>query len=67
MKTKFLLIAISCIALLSFISCEKELDRDITGGGGKEDANITAKFPTKPTLKDNQTTLVPDTILKVDE
>lgn len=65
---KTLLIAISTIILLLFTSCEKdEMGIGEGAGGGKEDANITAKFPIKPTLKDNEITLVPDTILKVDE
>lgn len=39
MKTKFLLITISYITLLLFTSCETDMDRDVTGGGGKENAN----------------------------
>ena len=37
MKTKLLLIAISCSTFL-FTSCEDELDRGGTVGGGKENA-----------------------------
>lgn len=65
---KTLLFAISTIILLSFTSCEKEeMGIGSTDGGGKEDANTIAKSATKPTLNDNQTTLLPDTLLKVDE
>ena len=56
MKTKFLLIAISCTTLL-FASCEDELDRDITGGGGKEDAN------TYSNMKRNIEQSYPDSLL----
>ena len=37
MKNRFLLIAISCTALL-FTSCEDELDKSGNGGGGKDQA-----------------------------
>nr|WP_297169590.1 hypothetical protein [uncultured Dysgonomonas sp.] len=68
MKTKFLLMTVSCIALLSLTSCEKdEMGDGGLGGGGKEDANTISKSLTKPTLNDNQTTLVSDPLLKVDE
>ena len=49
---KFLLIAISCITLLSFTSCEKdEMDRTGTTGGGMQDANTI----TKSTMEENKT------------
>ena len=35
---KTLLFAISTIILLLFTSCEDEMDRDITSGGGKENS-----------------------------
>lgn len=56
MKAKFLLIAISCTTLL-FTSCEDELDRDITGGGGKESAN------TYSNMKRNVEQSYPDSLL----
>lgn len=41
MKTKFLLMAVSCIALLSFTSCEKEeMGVGGTGGGTGNDTSI---------------------------
>ena len=61
---KTLLFAIACTTLL-LTSCEKDdMDKGLTGGGGKEDANTITKSTTKPTPENE---IVPDIILKVDE
>ena len=65
MKTLFF--AIGCITLL-LTSCENEMDRTGTGGGGgMQDANTITKSSTNLTPKDNEATFVVDTTLKVDE
>lgn len=61
---KTLLFVIACTTLL-LTSCEDEMDKGLTGGGGMQDANTITKSSTNPTPKDNE--VVPDTILKVDE
>ena len=63
MKTKFLLIAISCMTLL-FTSCEKE-EMGVggsTGGGGMQDANSIVK--STPAPSNSEEVLAPDSILK---
>lgn len=65
MKIKFLLIAISCITLLLFTSCEKEeMGIGGTTGGGMQDANTISKSIVTP--KENETIFVPDVILEAD-
>lgn len=65
---KTLLFTISCITLLSLTSCEDDMDRTGTGGGGgMQDANTITKSSTNSTPKDNEATFVVDTTLKVDE
>lgn len=64
---KTLLFAIACTTLL-LTSCEDEMDRTGTGGGGgMQDANTITKSSTNLTPKDNGATFVVDTTLKVDE
>lgn len=52
MKTKFLLIAISCITLLSFTSCQTdEMEKGGTGGGGTlPDVNIKSASQKNPSI-----------------
>lgn len=66
MKTKFLLIAISCTTLL-FTSCEKEEmgDGGLGGGGGMQDANSIVK--STPVPSNSEEVLATDSILKTDE
>lgn len=63
MKTRFLLITISCITLVLFSSCKTEFDRDITGGG-MQNENAISRSVTSP--KAIETIFVPDVILKAD-
>lgn len=64
---KTLLITISTITLLLFTSCEDEMGRGGTGGGGMQDAVSMERSASVSIEKDNETILVSDTILKVDE
>ena len=66
MKTKFLLIAISCTTLL-FTSCEKD-EMGVggsTGGGGMQDANTIVRSTSTPS--NSEEILAPDSILKAVE
>ena len=65
MKTKFLLIAISCTTLL-FTSCEKE-EMGVGGGtgGGMQDANSIVKSTPAPSNREE--VLAPDSLLKTEE
>ncbi|QIK54175.1 hypothetical protein G7050_07120 [Dysgonomonas sp. HDW5A] len=65
MKTKFLLIAISCTTLL-FTSCEKD-EMGVGGGtgGGMQDANSIVK--STPTPSNSEEILASDIILKAEE
>lgn len=60
---KTLLFAISSIFLLLFTSCEDEMDRTGTTGGGMQDANTITR--STPTLTDNDTILA-DVIFEAD-
>lgn len=64
---KFLLIAISFIALLSFTSCEKDEmgDGGLGGGGGMQDKNTITR--STPAPKDKEDILVPKDTLKADK
>lgn len=66
MKTKFLLIAISCTTLL-FTSCEKEEmgDGGLGGGGGMQDQNTIVRS-TQLTLSGEEI-VASDIILKAEE
>lgn len=66
MKTKFLLIAISCTTLL-FTSCEKEEmgDGGLGGGGGMQDQNTIVRS-TRLTLSGEEI-VASDIILKAEE
>ena len=66
MKTKFLLIAISCTTLL-FTSCEKyEMgDGGLGGGGGMQDQNTIVRSTLTPS--NSEEIFVSDSILKTVE
>ncbi len=66
MKTKFLLIAISCTTLL-FTSCEKDEmgDGGLGGGGGMQDQNTIVRS-TRLTLSGEEI-VASDIILKAEE
>ena len=65
MKTKFLLIAISCTTLL-FTSCEKdEMGIGEGAGGGMQDANTIVRSTSTPS--NSEEILAPGIILKAEK
>lgn len=63
MKTKFLLMVISCITLLSFTSCQKdEMEKGGTGGGGTlpeaNTKNTSSKSPSISISNERNLTII---------